>query len=286
MGIYWLASYPKSGNTWFRSFLKNYLNNLEAPLDIDALGLGGIACSRDWIDEVLGFDSSELGEGEVELLRPAVYRWEEKSGETSYHKTHDAYTRLPNGEPLFPKEGMLGAVYIIRNPLDVAVSYSHYYHCGVDRAIEQMGRDLYLSPSYNKCLHNQVRQHLLTWSQHVSSWVDAPGVRVETLRYEDMKITPMETFGRAIRFMGLAEDEGRIAKAIRFSEFGQLKAQEQAKGFRSRPIGVGSFFRKGISGDWKNVLSEAQVRRIIADHGEIMARFGYLDAQGNPLEVL
>ncbi|HZW26304.1 MAG TPA: sulfotransferase domain-containing protein [Gallionella sp.] len=285
MGIYWLASYPKSGNTWCRAFLYNYLHSGEQPADINELRLGRMPSLRNWIDEVLGFDSSELSEDEVELLRPDVYRWENTSGEISYRKTHDAYTYLPDGEPLFPVEGMLGAIYIIRNPLDVAVSYSHYNHCSIDRAIEQMGKNLYLSLSSNKRLDMHVRQHLLTWSQHVASWVDAPGIRAETLRYEDMQSAPINAFTRLVRFLGLPDDEERIARAVRFSEFNTLKAQEISNGFKDSPTGVQDFFRKGIVGDWENVLTETQVHRIIADHGEIMARFGYLDALGNPMEV-
>ena len=284
MGIYWLASYPKSGNTWCRAFLYNFLHSGEKPADINELRLGRMPCIRSWIDEVLGFDSSELGEDEVELLRPEIYRWENNSGESSYRKTHDAYTYLPNGTPLFPPDGMRGAIYIIRNPLDVAVSYSHYYHCTVDRAIEQMGKSLYLSPSNNRRLDLHVRQNLLSWSQHVASWVDTPGLRVETLRYEDMQSAPVETFTRAIRFLGLPDDEERIAKAVRFSEFKKLQTQETSKGFKDSSSKVQNFFRKGIVGDWKNVLTEAQVGRIIADHGEIMARFGYLNEKGNPVE--
>ena len=53
-GIYWLASYPKSGNTWFRAFLCNLQEDGEEPADINDLATGGIASARGWLDEVLG----------------------------------------------------------------------------------------------------------------------------------------------------------------------------------------------------------------------------------------
>ena len=73
-GIYWLASYPKSGNTWMRLFLHNLREGGERPADINRIALDDIASSRRWLDEVLGFDTSELTHREVERLRPSVYR--------------------------------------------------------------------------------------------------------------------------------------------------------------------------------------------------------------------
>ena len=80
-GIYWLASYPKSGNTWFRAFLRNLLEDDEAPVDINDLSTGSIASARGWLDEVLGFDTADLSPNEVEQLRPEVYRWALKDEE-------------------------------------------------------------------------------------------------------------------------------------------------------------------------------------------------------------
>ncbi len=74
-GIYWLASYPKSGNTWLRSFLSNLQQDGDAPADINELATGTIASARDWLDEALGFDSADLSADEIDRLRPAVYRW-------------------------------------------------------------------------------------------------------------------------------------------------------------------------------------------------------------------
>ena len=71
-GIYWLASYPKSGNTWFRTFLRNLIEDGDQPADINDLSTGSIASSRGWLDEVLGFDTAELDPDEVDRLRPEV----------------------------------------------------------------------------------------------------------------------------------------------------------------------------------------------------------------------
>ncbi|MCI5212809.1 MAG: hypothetical protein D3910_29355 [Candidatus Electrothrix sp. ATG2] len=102
-GIWWLASFPKSGNTWTRSFIANLLHEEPELLDINAFHTGCIASGRGWLDEVLGFDTAELSHDEIDQLRPGVYRWShEQAEEHEYHKCHDAYTFLPDGTALVP----------------------------------------------------------------------------------------------------------------------------------------------------------------------------------------
>lgn len=276
-GIYWLASYPKSGNTWFRSFLCNLQEDSDRPVDINELSNGSIASSRGWLDEVLGFDTAELDPGEVDRLRPAVYRWSLREGGIGYHKIHDAYTCTCDGEPLVSREATLGALYIVRNPLDVAPSFASHLHCSIDEAIARMGDPLYALSRTRHGLPNQVRQRLLNWSQHVLSWVAAPGLDCHVIRYEDMLDAPAEIFAQAARFLQLPDDPARIDKAIRFSDFKVLASQEAEQGFREKPANATRFFRQGRSGGWREQLSAAQVERIVADHGDVMRRFGYLD---------
>lgn len=284
-GIFWLASYPKSGNTWFRAFLQNLRVNGDQPARINELNIGVIASARFWIDMVLGFDSAELDADALDRLRPAVYRWTAgQADETGYHKIHDAYTYLPNGEPLVSRAATRGAVYLLRNPLDVAVSLAHHLRCSIDEAIAHMGNPDHAFCDNPKHLDYQVRQKLLSWSGHVRSWVDAEGLAREVIRYEDMHSRSLETFTRAAVFLGLPSERAQIKKALRFSHITELQRQEAKDRFQETPQGVPQFFRKGRVGDWRTTLTPAQVERIVADHGEVMARFGYLDAHSVPVE--
>lgn len=282
-GIYWLASYPKSGNTWFRTFLQNLLIDGDQPVEINDLATGNIASGRGWLDEVLGFDTSELDPDEVDRLRPAVYRWALHDEEIGYHKIHDAYTSTLDDEPLVSREGTLGALYIIRNPLDVAPSYANHNNSTIDDAIKRMGETGHALCKTRKGLPNQTRQKLLSWSGHVLSWVDAPGLNCHVIRYEDMLENPLETFSGAVRFLKLPDDPARIEKAIRFSDFKLLRSQEEKGVFKEKPPKTEFFFRQGKSGDWKDKLTPEQIQRIITDHAEVMRRFGYLDEAGNPV---
>src|SRR6056297_3443580 len=116
MAICWISSYPKSGNTWFRAFLTNYLQNCSAPASFNALLGKRWASERRWIDSVLGFDSSLLSFEEFDVLRPAVYAWEGQSAGIQYHKVHEYFRRTAEGKPLFAGPGIYGCIYIARNP--------------------------------------------------------------------------------------------------------------------------------------------------------------------------
>lgn len=109
--IYWLASYPKSGNTWFRTFLSNLQQNGDSPADINELDTGNIASSRGWLDNVLGFDTAELNADEIDRLRPFVYQWSKQNAEIAYHKIHDAYAYTTDGLPLVGRSDLGRALH-------------------------------------------------------------------------------------------------------------------------------------------------------------------------------
>jgi hypothetical protein len=274
--IVWLASYPKSGNTWFRAFLTNLLEKPDQQADINNLYPTTIASSRQMFDEITGIPSADLTASEIDLIKPELYRSEAaETGETIFHKIHDAFTLAPDGNPLIPVDVTKAVLYFIRNPLDVAVSFANHLATNIDKTIRIMNNNNYAFCGKEDRLFNQTRQLLLSWSRHVQSWIDESKLPILVIRYEDMHTAPFETFKRATGFIGIEATDEAISKAIEKSAFENLKKQEDEKGFREKNISSGSFFRKGKAGDWKNVLTENQVRQLIRNHKKVMRRFGY-----------
>lgn len=283
-GLYWLASYPKSGNTWFRIVLRACLaEDPAAQIDLNAIQTGMIASSRVWIDDVVGFDTSDMTQEEVRRLRPAVYRWTAARGAPGYHKIHDAFSRNADGVPLIDDQATRAVVYILRNPLDVAPSLANHNGTDIDAAIALMGDPAASLSRSQKKLSAQLLQHLGTWSDHVTGWIDAQDVEVHAIRYEDMLAAPQSTFATALAHLGLQIPPDRLGHAIEAAQFDKLVAQESTGGFRERPGKSARFFRRGQAGGWRDTLSTEQIAQILADHGRVMARFGYLDAEGQPL---
>jgi hypothetical protein len=116
-----------------------------------------------------------------------------------------------------------------------------------------------------------------SWSQHVWSWTHAPHRTLWVVRYEDMLADPNKTFGEIAQHLRLNATRRELKRAIERSSFARLQAQERDKGFRERPpYADQNFFREGRAGQWKEILTPAQIGRIVRDHGEQMQRFGYL----------
>jgi len=283
-GIYWLASYPKSGNTWLRIFLTNYWRDGDEPADINQLDNSPIASARGVFDELSGVEASDLTPDEIDLYRPAVYSTMAARSKTPlFLKVHDAYTTNSAGKPILAPDATFGAIYLLRNPLDIAVSYAHHAGTTVEEMVERLCRPMHtLNKSLSK-LHNQLRQKLLSWSDHVLSWVDAPPFPVHPVRYEDMVHQPEATFTGIVRFLGISVVQARVRKALEFSDFERLKTQEATIGFNERAPKAKNFFRAGRTGSWRNVLTEAQVAALISTHQDVMRRFGYLNADNTPI---
>jgi len=275
--IVWLASYPKSGNTWFRVFLSNLLNPGNKPVSINEIDEIHIASSRSMFDNITGLPSEDLNNDEIERLRPEVYQFmSAKAEEFFYLKVHGAYTYLPDGRPLFPIKASKAAIYFIRNPLDVAISFAHHNAEDPTKFIQVLNYPHSLSPNKKK-LDSQLRQKLSTWSNHIKSWTEQNQIPLLVLRYEDMKNNTFRSFKKAINFLNIESSEEAIQQAIEFSDFSRLKQQEEEAGFKEKTILSESFFRKGSIGEWKNVFKREEIESIIAHHREVLKRFGYLD---------
>jgi hypothetical protein len=287
----WLASYPKSGNTWFRMLVANLSAKDNQPVDINDLPeRGGIASARGPFDYLLLIESGLLTHDEIDCLRPRVYEELARGAEDDEYdapqdlplarfvKVHDAYTMTPKGEPLLAgARGAEGAIVVVRDPRDVAPSLAGHNGSSIDHAITFMN-----DPNAGFCTratrqHNQLRQKLPGWSGHVASWLDQSDIPVHLIRYEDMKADTAGTLCRALAFAGRAATDEEICRAVTFADFTQLRQQELDNGFREapRPHASGNFFRRGEVGSWRDELSPPQIARIEADHAPMMRRLGY-----------
>lgn len=274
-GFTWIASYPKSGNTWFRALMTAYDANLE-DIDINRLGARHGA-AENLFERFMACDGSLLTEEETFIARRAIYIHLAATDTAIVpRKVHDANLPLAGGELLFPAEATAAVIHIVRHPFDVAVSYA--YHLG-------------LAPDFDACIDNmcnpdfrvagtassQFPQVQSDWSRHTLSWLDMPGVRRITLRYEDMLADTGTWFARALRVMlpGVEPDPARLRRAVEATRFDKLKAQEASGSFRERPEKSESFFRSGKAGGWRDHLTPAQCARLAEALAPAMQRLGY-----------
>lgn len=272
----WLASFPKSGNTWVRALLTSLDEGEGGEVDINALGHGPIAAGRWHLERFSGLSSGELTPGEIDRLRPAVDRYlDAQSDRLRFRKIHDTLFGGYGGAPIVAPDATRGAVYVARDPRDVAVSWSHYMGIDPERAVEQLADRHGAYESATRRLNLQVRQRVGSWSDHVRGWLDQDLFEVLLVRYEDLEADTARELTRIVRFAGLDANPPEVAAAVEASTFGRLRSQEAEHGFRERSAPDRPFFRRGTSGAWRDQLAPEIAHRVERDHAEVMARLGY-----------
>lgn len=275
----WLASYPKSGNTWMRAIV-TALGTHPHLFQVNQLGSGAqpfvVAGALPW----LGLDSRWLDRSETDRLRTALVTAsgtapdDAAPGPPVLRKTHEVHRPgMPGAEP-FPAAATRAAILVVRDPRDVACSYAPFFGVDLDTAVEAMGThagDRRARPALG-----QTAQPWGTWSSHAASWLDpAVPFPVHLVRYEDLQRDAVATLGPVFAAIGLDCTTEQLASAVDQARFDRLRCSESADGFREVSPSTERFFRRGAAGGWRTELSESQVAAIEADHGEMMQRLGY-----------
>ncbi|MBS9718365.1 sulfotransferase domain-containing protein [Pseudohalocynthiibacter aestuariivivens] len=272
--IVWLASYPKSGNTWLRAFLGNYIFDRDEPIPINKLhriGMGDASANAYQMVSKTPFDGDDPQQS-AHLRHAVLQGIVNNKADVNLVKTHNE-NGMAFGVQLMPPKFTRAAVYIMRNPLDMIVSYASHYGLPMDKAI-------FTTSSNQNALKGgkeNAYQFLGSWSNHVVGWTREKKFPVLTIRYEDMKKDPHGTFDRVIKHVGLPDGKERLEKAIRFSDFKTLSKQETESGFIENSRNQERFFRKGKTDQWKTELTQEQVDQMIRYHGRVMKKFGYLE---------
>jgi len=237
-----LASYPRSGNTWMRFLLCEVLT--------------GNAEFKD-----------------VGFVIPNVRRHQRGAALLvggRLIKTHEPYRRE------YKK-----AIYLIRDPRDVAVSYYEF-----DNPTKKSLDEFLNLFARGKC------NSFGSWRQHIRGWLNSPLMEngnLLVIKYEDMRLNIENALGEVLQFLGVPAKPEVIRKAVENNNLQRLRAKEKqafAAGvsLAGQPIrGGGHYIRKGSSGEWRERLTPAQAK-LIEDHaGELVATLGYSGQSGSPI---
>ncbi len=279
-GIIWIASYPRSGNTWTRAFINTLTHIMQDPAfeSVDINRVEGWTAAENAVEHytrALGKPGFRASPAEIAAARPRVQaEIARAAGRPVYIKTHNAHA-IDHGAPLINMGVTAGAVYLVRNPLDVAISLAHYSNSTIDRAIDDMG-----TPGFGvNNTRNYVRVVWGSWSEHVGSWAARPNPTILVMRYEDLVAKPEENFGAVARHLMMAPTDDQLRRAIALTRFDRLRQNEVEAGFVERPHDINTFFREGRAGQWRERLNADQVARVVKAHQPLMRRFGYLPEQ-------
>ena len=154
--IIWLASYPKSGNTLLRSMLSAYLFSNDGIFNFKLLPKIKQFPYND-ILERLGIKSEEFNE----IIKNSIRGQElfNKKNTVGFLKTHNMLFNYEKKYPFTNLENTLGVVYIVRDPRNVALSYSRHLDIHIEEAVKFI--------TTGKALKNDIMGN---WSENYQSW--------------------------------------------------------------------------------------------------------------------
>lgn len=270
--LIWLASYPKSGNTWLRCFFSALF--YEEKLDLNNLEFSEVFANKDLFSLLVKKNITDFDEQQLETERRKVLEFYLKTKQSPYLlKIHDKYTlSFYDDMPIFHTNRPTAVIYIVRNPFDVTLSFSRYLGVNVDEIIDRFvcksGATIFMNQRFPR--------QIGTWQEHLMSWKEQTEIPVIFVRYEDLKINPYQNFKKILSFLELDFSDDKIEDAIKKSDFNTLKHMENMEGFRERLLTDVPFFYSAEIDKGAKELSSTQQQKIIVQNQDTMKSFGYL----------
>ena len=282
--ILWVASYPKSGNTWLRSILAGLFFTSDGVFDFNLLkNISSFEKIKfyNYIKDKDGSNFKNLDKIEIisqYWLEAQNFFLLSLGGKSAFLKTHSCNISL-NNNPFTSPNVTLGLVYLIRNPLDICISYSKHLGISIDEAIKYMISNKTISFFEDK-EKKKYPFPLGRWDEHVSSWENIKSKKI-IIRYEDFLEKKNETLLNLIFFfenelnIGVENKEEKIANILKTTRFDQMKENERKYGFKEATK-HSVFFRSGKNDQWKKELNLAQKDIILNEFNLLMKKYNYL----------
>lgn len=262
--IFWLASYPKSGNTWIRTFISTYFFTEENSFKFD------------YLKNIKQFPHEKFFNDDLKNINQAINSWDRaqkkinRGNQLIFLKTHSALVNI-NKIPFTTKENTIAGIYVVRDPRNIVTSISNHYQIDFDQSIKFMtnNRKFLINGKNRENFANFT--FLNSWSEHYKSWMENKQFKVLFLKYEDLENNAFEEFKKITAFVNniiknkKIVDESRIKKIIDSIRFEELQKRERKYGFpeaiekNNKKI---KFFYLGKKNKWQNILNHQQINML------------------------
>ena len=269
-----LASYPKSGNTWLRSIISNFYNfDKDFSLnDLKSIPLLSIKKHFIEFENKVYINNNEL---HFDWISQNIIECQNilnnKPNHLNIFKTHSVRHKNFTNETV-----NAGFIYIVRDPRDIVVSFKNFTGNSFDKIIDEL-----LFQKQLMINTNGAKELLSTWELNVQSWLNYNSVPRLIIKYEDLKLNPkkivlnIKEFLNKIHRININLNKRNIDKIIANTNFNNLKKLEDKNGF-DEATKHAKFFRSGISNQWKDILSYSQVKLIEKNLKSLMQYFNYI----------
>ena len=271
--ILWIASYPKSGNTWIRALISTYLYSKEGEFNFDLLHKIPKFVQEKYFSPLVKLEQLKRNPLKITEYWSAAQSRINLTNKTMFFKTHNACVAYEN-KWFTDETNSIGYIYIVRDPRAVACSKAYHTGFSIEKSVSSLLND-------NEIGYNgpyQLAEIPGSWKVNYLSWKKKKNFNGLIIRYEDLIDNPEKEFKKILTFLkkiiNINYDEEKISKSIISCEFSRLSKMEDDQGFEE--ISNSKFFRKGTKDSWKNDLDLNSRKKIEENFKDEMIELGYL----------
>ena len=265
--IFWIASYPKSGNTWLRALISSYYYSNDGVFNQELLKKIDQFPTKKYFNS-FDFDK-KIPTDTCKFWIKAQEKINEKRNELKFFKTHNIFGKINNYD-FTNRQNSIGCLYVVRDPRNVFTSLKNHYQLDDNQAIKWMTNDknfIYYIQKFEENGYSDF-QFISSWNIHYQSWKKQNKIPIKFIKYEDLQNQTYYVFKEIIKFINqivnLKEkvNTDKIKTVLKTTTFEKLKQNEINHGFSESVTSRDDkdkkipFFNLGPKNDWRKIIND------------------------------